>query len=130
MPTTTANRLFSSVSPDRFHLLKLGNEPDTTRINSFLNFRKEEIASATGIPVQSIRYDERMPEALRERVIEWAVAINLVGNFFQNEQETALWFQTPNPLLGGITPKEMIRRGRFRKLLNFIQTALAENNPN
>jgi hypothetical protein len=130
MPTSVANNLFRSVPPDRFKLLKSNNEPDSERIKTFLSLRNEEVSAATSIPLPSVRFDERMPAALRDRLVEWAVAINLVGNFFQNEQQTILWFQTPNPLLGNITPKEMIRRGRFRKLLQFIQTALQENSQN
>ncbi len=129
MPATaTVNRLFSTVPKDRFKLLQTNNKPDAKRIaNSFLNFGNEEVSAATGIPLKSVRFDDRMPDALRERALEWATAINLVGEFFKDENQTILWFQTPNPLLGSISPKEMIKRGRFRKLLQFIQTALTEN---
>ncbi len=131
MPIATANTLLRNVvPPDRLKLIKPNHEPDGERIKSFLSLRNEDVAAAAGIPAPSVRFDERMPSALRERMILWAVAINLVGNFFGNEQQTVLWFQTPNPLLGSISPKEMIRRGRFRKLLYFIQTALEENKPN
>ncbi len=129
MPATvTSRRLFDSVPRDRFKLLQANNEPDAKRIaTSFLHFHKEDVSAATGIPLQSVRFDDRMPEALKERAYEWAIAINLVGDFFGDESRTILWFQTPNPLLGSISPKEMIKRGRFRKLLQFIQTALEEN---
>ena len=75
----------------------------------------------------SVRYDQKMPEELRERLIEWATAINLVANFFGSGEKAILWFQTANPLLGNMTPRDMIRVGRFKKLLKFIQTALEEN---
>jgi hypothetical protein len=68
-----------------------------------------------------------MPEELLERMREWATALNLVANFFNDEQKTMLWFQLPNPLLGNMPPREMIRVGRFNKLFKFIQTALSEN---
>jgi uncharacterized protein (DUF2384 family) len=70
-----------------------------------------------------------MPKELQERLMEWAVALNLVAQFFNDEQKTVLWFRTPNPLLGDMTPRDMIRVGRFRKLVRFIQTALSENEP-
>ena len=128
MPATIVKKqLFGNVPQDRFKLLP-HNQPDAKRIaNTFLRFQNKDVSSATGIPLQSVRFDERMPEELRERAFEWAIAINLVGEFFGNESQTILWFQTPNPMLGSISPKEMIKRGRFRKLLQFIQTALEEN---
>lgn len=73
------------------------------------------------------RYNEKMPADLRERSIEWANALNLVAGYFKDEKKTLLWFCMPNPLLGGMSPKDMMRVGRFKKLLNFIQTALDEN---
>jgi uncharacterized protein (DUF2384 family) len=68
-----------------------------------------------------------MPRELQDRLLEWAVALSLVAQFFKDEQKTVLWFKTPNPLLGDMTPRDMIRVGRFRKLRRFIQNALSEN---
>jgi len=53
----------------------------------------------------------------------------MVAQYFRDGQKTILWFRTPNPLLGNITPRDMIRIGRFRKLQRFIQNALDENPP-
>jgi hypothetical protein len=92
-----------------------------------LKYKKQDVAKATNVPLGSIRYDAKMPAELRERLTEWAIAINLVAAFFRNQQRTLLWFQTTNPLLGGLSPRDMIRLGRFQKLFKFINTALAEN---
>lgn len=52
----------------------------------------------------------------------------LVLKFFDdNEDKTDLWFQSQNPLLGGISPEKMIRAGREERLLIFVQQQLAEN---
>jgi hypothetical protein len=125
----TSKRLFANVPNDVFHLLK-NSDPDAKRITTdFLRFKKEDVSIAANVPLPSVRYDTRMPEVLRERMMDWAVAINLVGSFFKDERRTILWFQTPNPLMGNVSPKEMILAGRFRKLLEIIQTALEENQP-
>ncbi len=68
-----------------------------------------------------------MPSELKERIQEWAYAINLVGNFFKDEQKTHRWFKTINPALGNISPQTMIKMGRFKKLLKFIHYAIKEN---
>ena len=67
------------------------------------------------------------PKELRENLAEWTTALNLVAEFFQDQKKTIIWFSMPNPLLDGMSPRDMIRVGRFKKLLNFIQTALDEN---
>lgn len=49
-------------------------------------------------------------------------------NFFEGDEGKAVfWFETANLQLGGKTPLEMIRMGRFQKLASFIRTSLNEN---
>jgi len=119
--------LFESIpSEDHMRFFSEG-EPEGKKIVDFLKYKKQDVSVATGIPQYSIRYDVKMPAELRERLIEWATAINLVADYFNDAEKTVLWFQVSNPLLGNMTPRDMIRLGRFKKLLKFIQTALDEN---
>ena len=53
----------------------------------------------------------------------------VAGYFKGDAQKTFLWFSLPNTLLGGISPIEMIKLGRYKKLYHFVQNALAGNNP-
>jgi hypothetical protein len=106
-----------------------GADPDYQKVVRLLDFKKKDVAKASQISIQSVRYDYKMPRELEERVREWAVALSLVAQYFKNEHKTVLWLKTPNPLLGNITPRDMIRVGRFKKLSRFIQNALGENEP-
>lgn len=95
----------------------------------FLDFRRDDVARAAGVVSASVRYDEKMPHELSERFTEWANLLNLVAGHFEGDaQKTASWFRMPNPLLGNVSPRDMIRLGRYKKLLKFILIALAENN--
>ena len=52
----------------------------------------------------------------------------LVLEFFEgNEKKRDLWFDTPNPMLGRVSPYEMITLWREEKLLKWIKTSLEEN---
>lgn len=52
----------------------------------------------------------------------------LVLDFFKGDiDKVDVWFETPNPGLGHITPQLMIDIRREKKLLSFIQHQLAEN---
>lgn len=56
--------------------------------------------------------------------------IDLVTDFFEGNSSMAWqWWKTPNLLLGGWSPKNMVLAGRERKLERFIRNALAENRP-
>lgn len=119
--------LFSSVSKKDFGQFFKGSDVDAERVVKLLKYKKEDVSVATNVPVTSVRYDSKMPAELRERMFEWATAINLVAEHFNNIDKAMLWFQVTNPLLGNMSPKDMIRVGRFKRLLKFIMTALSEN---
>ncbi len=119
--------LFRTVPEKDYFDLFSDGEPDAKKVVDLLKYKKEDISVAANIPLESIRYDQKMPAELKERITEWATALNLVAGFFHDGEKTVLWFTMPNPLLGGMSPRDMIRVGRFKKLLKFIHNALGEN---
>ena len=126
------NSLFDTVpKKDFFHFFEsIKNEPPKVqpkKVVQFLEFSKNDVATAADESPTSVRYDDKMPIELRERIEEWAIAINLVGSFFNSSEKTIMWFKIPNPLLGNMTPRDMIRIGRSKRLMQFIQNALSEN---
>lgn len=120
--------LFDTVPQDYLSFHE-GKTTHYSRITDFLHLNKEDVAKATGFSKNSIRFDEeRMSAELKERIKEWATLLNLVAGFFKGDGEkTYQWFVTLNPLLGNITPRDMIRFGRYKKLSKFVMNALAEN---
>jgi uncharacterized protein (DUF2384 family) len=125
---TPMSALFDTVPQQDFLSLFSPSGTDYNKVVRLLDFKKKDVARASNVAIHSVRYDPpRMPKELEDRINEWAVALNLVAQFFRDEQKTVLWFKTPNPLLGDVTPRDMIRIGRFKKLRRFIQNALSEN---
>lgn len=52
----------------------------------------------------------------------------LVLKFFDGDiAKKDLWLATKNPLLGNISPNEMIQAGREDRLLRWVQQQLIEN---
>lgn len=122
-----ALKLFSSTPANDYMHFYDGGKFNPKKVITNLKFRAEQVAIATKIPKGSIRYDEKMSNELRIKIEEWATAINLVANFFQDPNKTVLWFNTPNPQLANLRPTDMILCGRFKKLLAFIHYALDLN---
>jgi hypothetical protein len=50
-----------------------------------------------------------------------------VNSFFESTIKSEIWFETKNPLLGGVSPNDMIDAGREEKLLKFIEYSMDEN---
>ena len=120
--------LFETIPKEDYLSVFPSGGTDYEKVVDLLDFRKKDVARASNVALHSVRYDPpKMPKELQDRIQEWAVALNLVAQFFRDEQKTVLWFKTPNPLLGDIAPRDMIKIGRFKKLRQFILQALSEN---
>lgn len=62
--------------------------------------------------------------------LTYAKAFETILEFFQYDKDKALrWYMTPNPLLGNITPFQMIKNGRGQKLMKFITSQIEGNFP-
>ena len=58
---------------------------------------------------------------------QYVAALKVVDTFFNNESKSIDWMYTRNPLLGDVTPVDMIKVGRFDKLMQFIYDRMGEN---
>ena len=124
-----SHTIFNTV-PTHDYLGLLNEDGSSKKVVDFLKFTKEDVAKATGLPKASIRYDERIPAELIQRLQEIGIICELVADYFKGDlRKTALWFQIKNPALGNISPRDMIRYGRYQKLVKFVQNALEGNAP-
>jgi hypothetical protein len=94
-------------------------------VTKFLDLNKDDVSKMANIAKSSVRYDHHIPRELLEHLRQIANICTLVAEAFNGDiQKTALWFTTANPLLGDVTPRDMIRIGRYRKLEMFVLGAL------
>ena len=101
---------------------------DYGSVSNFLYLNKKELSKVGGVSVKSVRLDNRIPNDLKERLEQIANICNLVAEFFDGDAEkTALWFRTRNPMLGDLSPRDMIRFGRYKRLQKFVLSAREEN---
>lgn len=75
--------------------------------------------------------EARIPPDLEARLEQVAHICAIVAGHFEGDiDKTALWFRTPNPMIGDISPRDMIRFGRYKRLLKFVMEARDANLPN
>jgi Protein of unknown function (DUF2384) len=103
-----------------------GNALNYQKVRAFTEFDVRDIARMTGAAQSSVRFDSKAPKEVREHLENIANVCNLVFQFFQDDVKTKLWLQTPNPMLGNVSPRDMLRFGRYAKLLRFITQAMEE----
>jgi hypothetical protein len=98
------------------------------KVAKFLSLDRSDVAKVAGVSVKSVRYDQKIPKEVLDRLTEIATICGLVAQFFEgDDSKTTVWFKTPNPLLGGMAPRDMIRLGRYQKLRRFVVNALLED---
>ena len=114
-------------SKDLLHLYREGR-PDYKRIADLIKLSKADLGKISQVAKSSVRFDANIPEPVAERLREIANIANLVAEFFAGDvQRVGLWFEIANPMLGNISPRNMIRIGRLKRLLKFVMTAREEN---
>lgn len=97
---------------------------DYKRVTDFLDLNTSELSKIGGVSKQSVRLDSRIPQALKDRLEQIANICALVAEYFDGDiEKTALWFKMPNPMLGDLSPRDMIRYGRYKRLMKFIADA-------
>lgn len=118
--------LFETVPKDHLHF-GLGASFDARRVPDLLGLKKEDVSRLASVSVKSVRYDGAIPQQVRERLEEIANTINMVAAIFDGDPErTAAWFRARNPLLGDVSPRDMIRLGRYERLRRFIINAMTK----
>lgn len=117
--------VFGTVAKDNLSFWR-DRKLDYRKVVDFLEIDKGDISRFSGVAKSSVRYDQNMPTAVRQHLEQVANICNLVFEYFQDDVKTKLWFQTPNPMLGNFSPRDMIRFGRFDKLRRFVVEAIAE----
>lgn len=118
--------VFDSI-PSDFLGFGIGNTFDARKVPALLGLKKEDVSRVALVSAKSVRYDDAMPQQVRDRLEEIANTINMVAGVFDgNPEKTTAWFKARNPLLGDVSPRDMIRLGRFERLRKFIINAMLE----
>lgn len=115
----------------RRDLLSLYREgiPDYKRIADLVQLSKADLGKLAGVAKSSVRFDASIPVPVAERLRELANIANLVAEYFDGDvQKVGLWFELQNPMLGNISPRNVIRGGRYKRLLNFVLDAREAEN--
>jgi len=98
-----------------------GSHADYKRIADLVQLSKADLSKLTGVAKSSVRFDADIPSPVAEYLHEVANMANRVAEFFAGDvRKVGLWIELQNPLLGNISPRTLIRAGRYKKLLNFV----------
>lgn len=99
-------------------------DPILEKMTDFLSISRKELADAFGLTIDQIR-PERMSEIAKQRIRELAGILEFVADIFGGDKKKALfWIKAPNPHFGGTSPRDLIIRGRQKKVQSFVLAAM------
>lgn len=111
----------SHIAVDDFLHFYRGGQPDYERIADVAKLSKTDLAKIAQVAKSSVRFDAQIPEPVAQKLRDIANIANIVAEFFDGDaQKVGLWFEITNPMLGNVSPRDMIRIGRYQHLLNFV----------
>jgi hypothetical protein len=123
-----ASELFRTVANRDYLGFWADRTLNAREVARFLDLNKSEVAKVANVASASVRFDQKIPKQVADRLAEIANIAQLVAQYFEGDApKTALWFRTKNPLFGNISPRDMIRFGRYEKLRRFVTEALGQN---
>lgn len=123
-------RLFDSVPSALPMLWNEQGRVQPEEVRKLLDLSKSDFAKAAHASQKQIADRLRIPQEVEERVRVWARILEEVARFFDGDiKKTMLWFGIPNPLLGEVSPRDMILYGRASKLLQIVRDEIAGEVP-
>jgi len=123
----TAASLFNTVPPSDALNFYDAQQLNPKRVADFFEFQNGDVARISNVARTSVRFDAHIPQAVLQRLEEIGSIANMVAHALGDDPaKTALWFRTKNPLLGDISPRDMVRFGRYDKLRRFVVSALSD----
>lgn len=128
--TQVQNALFSNIAAKRIpSFYKENGETDYKEISVFLQLSNDDLAKIARISVKTVRFNGNIPIALKERMEEMKNVCELVFEMLGNIEKTQLWFKTKNQMLGNTSPRDLLRFGRYQKLLDVLMDIKNGNVP-
>jgi len=107
-------------------LFRENGDVDVDATTEFMEASRTELATAFGFSPDQLR-PERLSSLAKERIGQLAFALEVVADIFNGDKvKTKFWIKTPNPNFGGASARDLILRGRYRKVLQFILAAHKE----
>ena len=125
--TEQANRMFENIHRKDSLNFFASRGLDYERVKELVGLTNSDLSRAAQVAKSSVRFDERIPPVLKEQMELIAECCLLVADHFGGDAKKAsLWFKIDNPMLGDVSPRDMIRCGRLSKLQRFVVGALTE----
>lgn len=121
------NSISNSLSKNSLGLFADNGDVQVDKLGDILDIAKTQLAESLNLSIDQIR-QTRLTGKAKERVEQLAIALEFVSETFDgNIKTTTFWLKTPNRNFGGFSPRQLILKGKYKKVLEFILASRSES---
>lgn len=120
------NAISKSLSKNSLGLFADNGDVQVDKLAAILELAKSQLAEALNLTTDQVR-QTRLTGKAKERLEQLATALEYVSETFEGDlKTTCYWLRTPNLNFGGFSPRQLIIKGKYKKVLEFILAARSE----
>lgn len=117
------NQITNSLPKNYLKLFDDNGDVLIEETQKFMEISRLELAELFSLSQDQLRPDRIRPRT-KEKIAELAGALEFVAESFNGDTKKAkAWFKMPNLNFGGISPRELILRGKKNKVIQFISSS-------
>lgn len=120
------NAISKSLSKNSLGLFSENGDVQVDKLAEILELAKTQLAEALSLSDDQVR-QARLTGKAKDRVEQLATALEYVSETFNGDFKTTIfWLRTANQNFGGYSPRQLILKGKYKKVLEFILAARSE----
>ena len=130
MATQVQPDIFNTVPKDDIFGVYHKGKVQYKKVANALNFNRKDISKAARVSVNSVRYEEnKIPDKMRDFLTSMVWLLHVTHKHLKDENKVIQWVNSPNPICGGFSPKDMICMGQYKKLIRIVASYVEGNIP-
>ncbi|MFY9268994.1 MAG: XRE family transcriptional regulator [Candidatus Manganitrophaceae bacterium] len=92
---------------------------DIENLRKELGLTLEQVAQAVGKNVRTLHKNSHS-RAIQQRLIQIVAVLTLLHELIDTSQEAQVWLSAPHPDFAGMTPKQLIVKGKAQALVDYL----------
>jgi hypothetical protein len=93
---------------------------DHKKLRTYLGLRSKDIASIVGRSTRTLEKNPRS-EKVQKELRKIGYLLELLREMTNNRSQIQLWLRAPNPEYGGLSPLEVITKGKIDSVIGYLE---------
>ena len=88
-----------------------------------LDLKRKEVSKAARVAVKSVHYEEdKIPDEVKDFLMNMVWLLHVTHKHLKDRNKVIQWINSPNVICGGVSPKDMMCIGQYKKLVKIVDS--------